>query len=120
MSRLMAPISSPTSTSTRESVARADCARPRGTAVKSAAPAAAAPAMNGRLRLRVALEPRVCATEVVVSLGRFGVERRHLLKLGDRVGPALGAYVELGEREARRHEGRVELCGLLKMRLYTG
>src|SRR5215216_6196729 len=48
MSRLMVPISSPTSTSTRESAARAERARPLTPAAR-AAPVAAAPPMNLRL-----------------------------------------------------------------------
>src|SRR3954463_11213362 len=123
MSRLMVPISSPTSTSTRDSAARA--ARPRvPDAVKAAPVKAAAPPMNsrlpifamslpeseahatepadyfpqlvlvllllalvqtlesldGRLRLRGALEPRVGTAELVVCVGRVGFQGRHLLQ----------------------------------------
>src|SRR5215207_11534743 len=58
MSRLMAPTSSPTSTSTRESVARADRASPRVPAAASAAPAAAAAPTNFRLPIFAMCPPR--------------------------------------------------------------
>src|ERR1044071_4354450 len=70
--------------------------------------------LDGGLRLRRALEPRVGPAELVVGVGRVRLERRHLLQLGDRLRPALAAYVELGEREAGRAEVRVQLGGALE------
>src|SRR5918994_4878880 len=164
MSRLMVPISSPTRTSTRESAARAERAKPTpAPAASRPAPAATAPPTNSRLlifiicgatrisetdvgesfhdlpqlrvlarllrlaqaleggerglRVLLALEPHVGATELVVRLGHVGVETRGLLKLRDGGVPALGAHVEPAEREARGRERRVEFDGPPQVRL---